>query len=146
MDCPNSVRFAHALSFLTNPNQQLVLRYLALLEARNYARGAINAVVGAIKCLIRLLPDSRQAVLVADLTQTTSQDISDFVGAAQKAGLAPSTINTKLSVLIEFFEFLREDGLITQQPILRRRHRLLSPTTLPKPMSETDLIAFFKVI
>ncbi len=146
MDCPISVRFAHALSFLTAANQQHVLRYLALLEARNYARGTLRVVIGAIKCLTRHLPDTRQAALAVDLTQTTSQDISNFVCAAQKAGLAPSTINTKLSVLIEFFEFLREDGLIIQQPILRRRHRLLTPTTLPKPMSETDLIAFFKVI
>jgi site-specific recombinase XerD len=146
MDCPSSGRFAHALSFLTISNQQHVLRYLALLESRNYARSTIRAVAGAIKCLIRFLLDARQAALVADLTQITSQDISDFVCAALKAGLAPSTINTKLSVLIEFFEFLREGGLITQQPILRRRHRLLAPTTLPKPMSETDLIAFFKVI
>src|SRR5262245_46466927 len=123
MDCPSSVSFGHALSFLTTPNQHLVLRYLALLESRNYARGTINAVVGAIKCLIRLLPDSRQAVLVADLTHHLTGHLR-FCRPAQKAGLAPSTINTNLSVLIEFFEFLREDGLITQQPILRRRHRL----------------------
>lgn len=94
MDCPSSVRFAHALSFLTATNQQHVLRYLALLEPRNYARSTLKAVAGALRCLIRLLPDARQAALVADLTQTTSQDISDFVCAAQQAGLAPSTINT----------------------------------------------------
>jgi integrase/recombinase XerD len=147
MDCLSSVRFAHALSFLTTTtNQQYALRYLALLEARNYARGTLMAVADALKGLTRHLSDARRAILVADLTQTTSQDISDFVCAAQKAGLAPSTINTKLSLLIEFFEFLREEGLITQQPILRRRHRLLTPTTLPKPMTETDLTAFFKVI
>lgn len=146
MDCPSSVRFANALSFLTTANQQYVLRYLALLEARNYARSTLMAVADALKSLARHLPDARQAAFVADLTQTTSQDISDFVCAAQKAGLAPSTINTKLSMLIEFFEFLREDGLITQQPIVRRRHRLLTPTTLPKPINQTDLAAFFKVI
>jgi integrase/recombinase XerD len=146
MDCPSSVRLANALSFLATTNQQHVLRYLALLEARNYASSTLLVVAGALKSLTRHLPDTRQAALIADLTQTTSQDISDFVCVAQKAGLAPTTINTKLSLLIEFFEFLREEGLITQQPILRRRHRLLTPTTLPKPIHQIDLVAFFKVI
>ena len=146
MDDLNSARFATALSFLTSTCQQPVLRYLAALEARNYAPGTLRAVVGALRWLTGRLPDTRQAALVADLTQTTSQDISDFVGAAQKAGLAASTINTQLSILTEFFEFLREEGLMTQQPVLRWRHRLPAPIILPKPMTETDLAAFFKVV
>lgn len=146
MDCSSSARFASVLSFLTSASQQHALRYLAVLEARNYARSTLQSVVGAFKCLTRHLPETRQAALTADLAQTTSQDISYFVSAAQKAGLAPSTINTNLSNLYEFFESLREDGLMAQQPILRRRHRLLTPTTLPKPMSEADLTPFFKVI
>jgi integrase/recombinase XerD len=146
MDCPSSVQFVDVLSFLTSTSQQHTLRYLAGLEARNYAGSTLKAVAGALKCLARHLPEARRAVLVADLTQTTAQDITHFVSAAQQAGLAPSTINTKLSILGEFFEFLRTDGLMTQQPILRRRHRLLTPTTLPKPMTDTDLAAFFKVI
>ena len=32
------------------------------------------------------------------------------------------------------------------QPVIRHRHRLPTPTTFPKPIAETDLIAFFKVI
>jgi site-specific recombinase XerD len=102
-----------------------VLRYLSLLEARNYASSTLLVVAGALKSLTRHLPDTRRAALIADLTQTTSQDISDFVCAAQKAGLAPTTINTKLSLLIEFFEFLREEGLITQQPATQRHQAFL---------------------
>jgi site-specific recombinase XerD len=146
MDCAFSSRFESALSFLTSAGKQQALRYLAAIEARNYAASTLLAVAGALKSLTRHLPDSRQAALVADLTQTTSQDITDFVAAARQAGLAASTINTKLSMLGEFFEFLREDGLMTHQPILRRRHRLLAPITLPKPINQIDLTAFFKVI
>src|SRR5207247_668457 len=40
---------------------------------------------------------------------------------------------------------LRDEGQMTQQPV-RRRHRLLLPTGLPKPMPDTDLAAFFLVI
>ena len=32
------------------------------------------------------------------------------------------------------------------QPVIRRRHRLPTPTTLPKPIAEADLVTFFKVI
>jgi integrase/recombinase XerD len=146
MDCPISVRFANALSFLTSISQQHAIRYLAALEARNYADGTLSSIVSALKSLTRLVSESRRGALIDDLSQTTSQDITEFISAAQKAGLAPSTINLKLSLLSEFFEFLRQDGLMTQQPIFRRRHRLLTPTTLPKPMEETDLVAFFKVV
>jgi hypothetical protein len=90
------------------------------------------AVAGALKCLMRHLPETRRAVLMADLTQTTAQDMTHFVGAGQHAGLAPSTINTKLSMLSACFAFLHEDGLMMRQPVLRRRHRLLAPITLPK--------------
>ena len=81
-----------------------------------------------------------------DITRTTPQDITAFITAAQSAGLAPTTINTKLSILAGFFEHLREEDQMTQQPVWRRRHRLLTPTVLPKPMPDTDLIAFFQVI
>jgi type VI protein secretion system component VasF len=89
MDCPSSVRLANALSFLAATNQQHVLRYLALLEARNNASSTLLVVAGALKSLTRYLPDTRQAALIADITQTTSQDISDFVCAAQKACASP---------------------------------------------------------
>lgn len=76
----------------------------------------------------------------------TPQDITDFVRVAQGAGLAPSTINLSLSVLAEFFDFLREEELMPSQPVSKRRHRLLAPATLPKPISEADLIRFFKAV
>jgi site-specific recombinase XerD len=146
MDCSTSVRFSTALSFLTATSQQHALRYLAVLESRNYATATLSAFVGALRCLLRYVPDARKAVLVDDLAQTNPQDISAYVSGARQAGLQPSTINNKLSLLSAFFEFLREEGLTLQQPILRRRHRLLAPKRLPKPMSSTDLTAFFKVI
>jgi site-specific recombinase XerD len=146
MDCPSAVRFVDVLSFLTATSHQHALRYLAVLETRHYAPSTLMAVAGALKCLTRHLPAPRQVVLSADRTQTTARDITHFVSAAQYAGLAPSTINTKLSMLSAFFEFLCEDGVMQQQPILRRRHRLLTPTTLPKPMTDPDLTAFFRVI
>ena len=146
MDCTVSLRVEAIVSFLTSASRQQALRYLATLEARNYAASTVLAVARTLKSLTDGVPDSRKAALIADFTLTTSQDITDFVTTARKAGLAASTINTKLSILGEFFEFLREDGLMTHQPILRRRHRLLAPITLPKPINDTDLTAFFKVI
>ena len=146
MDCPISVQYQPALAYLSVQNQHLILRYLARLAARQYADTTLSAVITALNVLIRHLPGRRQVVLTDDITRTTTQDITDFITGAQSAGLAPTTINTKLSILTSFFEHLCEEGQMTQQPVLRRRHRLLTPTVLPKPMPDTDLIAFFQVI
>jgi site-specific recombinase XerD len=146
MDCPVSAQYQPALSSFSVQNQQRILCYLARLATRQYADTTLSAVVTTLNALIRHLPGSRQVVLTDDITQTTVQDISAFTTATQASGLMPATINTKLSILTSFFEYLREEGQMTQQPVLRRRHRLLTPTVLPKPMPDADLAAFFKVI
>ena len=146
MDCPVSAQYQPALSYLSVQNQQRILCYLARLAARQYADTTLSAVVTTLNALIHHLPGSRQVVLTDDITQTTVQDISAFITATQASGLMPATINTKLSILTSFFEYLREEGQMTQQPVVRRRHRLLTPTVLPKPMPDADLAAFFKVI
>jgi len=53
-------------------------------------------------------------------------------------------VNLILSGLCEFFNFLRDEGLVQSQPVVRRRHRLAAPVTLPKPMPESDLVTFFR--
>ena len=127
-------------------NQHRILRYLTGLAARQYTDTTQRAVVTTLNALTRHLSGTRKAVLTDDITQTTPQDISAFITAAQASGRAPATLNTKLSILTSFFEYLREEGLMTQQPVVRRRHRLLTPTVLPKPIPDTALIAFFQVI
>ena len=146
MDCPMTTKYQLALTCFSAPNQHRILQYLAHLAARQYTGLTLNAVVRVLPALLRQLPKKRQVVLAEDLTQTTAHDISAFITTAQAAGLAPSTINTQVSLLAGFFEYLREEGQMTQQPVLRRRHRLLTPTVLPKPIPDTDLIAFFQVI
>jgi site-specific recombinase XerD len=146
MDCPMTAKYQPVLACFSAPNQHRILQYLAHLAARQYTGLTLNAVVRALPALLRLLPRKRQVVLTEDLTQATAQDISAFITAAQASGLAPSTINTKVSLLAGFFEYLREEGQMAQQPVLRRRHRLLTPTVLPKPIPDTDLTAFFQVI
>src|SRR5262249_2396366 len=98
-----------------------------------------------LNALCRQAPGARQGVLTADLTQATTQDIVAFIAASQAAGLAPSTINTKLGLLTGFFAYLHDEGQIARQPV-RRQHRLLTPRVLPKPMPDADLAAFFHVI
>ena len=146
MDCPIAAKYQPALACFSAPNQHRILQYLAHLAARQYTGLTLNAVVTTLPALLRQLPRTRQGVLTADLTQTTAQDISVFITAAQASGLAPSTINTKVSLLAGFFEYLREEGAMAPQPVLRRRHRLLTPTGLPKPIPDAELAAFFQVI
>src|SRR5712691_10613028 len=116
-----------------------------MAATRHSAATTLAAVVTTLNALRRQLPGARQGALTEDLTQATAQDIVAFITASQAAGLAPSTINTKLGLLTAFFEYLRDEGQMAQQPV-RRRHRLLTPFVLPKPMPDTDLVAFFQVI
>jgi integrase/recombinase XerD len=146
MDCPISAQYQPALSYLSVQNQQRILCYLARLAARQYADTTLSAVVTTLNALIRHLPGRRHVVLTDDITQTTVQDISAFIVATQASGRMPAPMNTKLSILTSFFEYLREEDQMTQQPVLRRRHRLLTPTVLPNPIPEADLAAFFKAI
>ena len=46
------------------------MRYLSLLEARNYAESTLKAIISALKKLTGHLPDSRKAALADDLAQT----------------------------------------------------------------------------
>src|SRR5216683_2679549 len=146
MDCPITAKYQSALACFSVQNQQRILQYLALLATRHSAAPTRAAVVSTLNALRRQLTGERHSVLTEDLTQATAHDISAFITAALASGLAPSTINTKVGLLAGFFEYLHEEGQMTHQPVLRRRHRLLTPTVLPKPIPDTDLIAFFQVI
>ena len=127
-------------------NQHRILCYLARLAARQYADTTLSAVVTTLNALIRHLPGRRRVVLTDDITQTTAQDISAFITAAQSPVWHPLLINTKLSILTSFFEYLREEGQMTHQPVVRRRHRLLTPTACPNLCQMRIWLAFFQVI
>ena len=143
---PDSARPTAKLSFLGSHSRDQLQRYLRTLSARQYAPGTLAAIITVVNRFLRHLPLPRRDVLAADFSGTLSQDISNFVCLARDAGLAPSTINLSLSLLFEFFDSLRDEGLMRSQPVIKRRHRLLAQTTLPKPMPEPDLIRFFKAV
>lgn len=146
MACLLPSRLIQRLSFLEDRSKNQLIVYLSLLQARNYAQATLDAIVVAVRNLVLSLPDPRKTALADDLTQTTPSDIDCLIAAARSRGLAAATINGHLSLLTELFDFLREDRQMPTQPVIRRRHRLLAPTTLPKPLAEADLLAFFKVI
>jgi len=123
-----------------------MLQYLDLLATRRYAPATLTAIVKTLAGLLRALPQERQGILAEDITQTTAQDISAFLSTGLTAGLAPSTLNTKLSILAGFFAYLCDEGVIRHQPVSRRRHRLVTPAVLPQAIPDADLVAFFQVI
>ena len=102
--------------------------------------------MGLIKTFCVLLPAARQSRVYRDFTQVTPDDIDAWLDAAHDHGLAPSTRNNILNALHRFFTFLQEQGSLARLPINRRRHQVLVPQTLPKPMADIDLIRLFKVI
>jgi site-specific recombinase XerD len=134
------------LQFLGQPSREVVAHYLTMLKARHYASKTIQATSGTLKTFCVRLPPAYQPRICWDITQTTADDIAVWLDMAHHHGLAPSTINTILNALQRFFAFLQEQGQLTHQPINRRRHPVLVPQTLPKPMAEADLRHFFQVI
>jgi site-specific recombinase XerD len=134
------------LAFLSPQNHDLVAAYLAHLQARQYAATTVKSTLDALKRFCVLLPTPRHPCLYQDLTATTAADVEGWLLAAHRKGLAPSTINHLLSVMPRFFGFLHERGLIIQQPIHWRRHQVIVPQSLPKPMGDDDLVQLFRVI
>jgi site-specific recombinase XerD len=134
------------LAFLSPQNQDLVAAYLAHLQARQYAATTVKSTLDALKSFCVLLPTPRHPCLYQDLTATTPADVEGWLLAAHRKGLAPSTINHLLSVMHRFFGFLHERGLVIQQPIHWRRHQVIVPQSLPKPMGDDDLVQLFRVM
>lgn len=141
-----SSRHFQKLSLLSPTSYDQVLLYLKLLQARNYADSTLISIIEAIRRFLLYLPELRRNTVAENLTQATIKDLDSFVAAVKRQGLLPSTINTTLSLIKEFFDFLREEGMMQIQPVIRRRHRVFAPITLPKPIAEDDLIKFFRVI
>lgn len=146
MDCPITTPYQPTLVAFSAANQQRILQYLALLATRCYAPATLQAIPRTLTGFVHALPPERHAVVADDLTRTTPHDITAFLTVGETAGLAPSTLNTKLSILANVFAHLCEEGVMRQQPVLRRRHRLLTPQGLPKAIPDADLVAFFQVI
>ncbi len=134
------------LAFLSPHNQELVATYLTYLQARQYAASTVYNTIGTIKRFCERLPDPPRARIVENFAHLTGDDIDTWLQVVHQEGLAPSTINSLLSVLHHFCAFLYAHGQMAQQPIHWRRHHVMVPHPLPKPMTETDLVRFFQVI
>jgi site-specific recombinase XerD len=142
-ECPQLSR----LHVFSARNQGLVADYLAHLRARHYAPAMQEATIRALKSFAVLMPAARQATLYTDLTPTTPTDIDAWIEASGRQQLAPGTIATRLRVVQGFFAFLRDQGFLRLSPPIRLpRHHILVPQDLPRPMTEAEVSAFFRVI
>lgn len=139
-------RFLTLCSLLSNRSRDQISRYLTTLFARNYATGSLKAVVTVLIRFLHALPPQRFICLKQNFAQVIPADLDALLVSAKANHLAPSTINNSVTLLRGFFEFLRDTGELSRQPIIRHRHPVFEPTTLPKPMAEADLVAFFKAI
>jgi integrase len=146
MDCPSTQPYHTALAAFSPLNQQHLLPYLTQLAAQRYAPATLQAIPRTLTGFLHALPPERHAIVAADLTQTTSHDITVFITVGQTAGLAPSTLNTKLSILAKVFAHLCDEGLMLRQPVRWRRHHLIVPPGLPKAIPDADLVTCFQGI
>jgi site-specific recombinase XerD len=134
------------LAFLSPHNQELVATYLTSLQARRYAASTVYNTIGTLKRFCERLPPSRRPRIVDNVASLTGDDIEAWLEMAHQEGVAPATMNRFLTVLHHFCAFLYAHGQMAQQPIHGRRHHVMVPHPLPKPMTETDLVRFFQVI
>jgi site-specific recombinase XerD len=146
MSTQHSPLSLHRLTFVSPLNQDLVADYLAHLRSRHYSPKTLQTTLGALVTFYRLLPPARQPRLWQDITRLTPADVDAWLQTAQRKGLAPSTLHNLLSVVRRFCTFLQEQELLAHHPIHPRRHEILVPQVLPRPMMEDDLIRFFQVI
>src|SRR5262245_51835033 len=136
MSTPQSPLSLHRLTFVSIFNQDLVAQYLAHLRTRHYSAKTLQTAVGALVTFYRLLPSARQPRLWQDINRLTPADVDCWLQTAQRKGLAPSTLHNLLSVVRRFCTFLQEQGLLAHHPIHPRRHEVLVPQMLPRPMVE----------
>src|SRR6516164_10558914 len=135
MDCPSPQLSHAALAAFSPLNQQRLLSYLTQLAAQRYAPATLQAIPRTLTGFLRTLPPERHAIVAADLTQTTPHDLTVFITVGQTAGLAPSTLNTTLSILAKVFAHLCDAGVMLRQPVRWRQHPLVVPQGVPKAIS-----------
>jgi hypothetical protein len=82
------------LPFFSPQNQGVMADYLAHLRARHYTPAMQEGTIRALKSFAVLMPEARQAVLYADLTQTTPGDIDAWIEASFRHQLALGTVAT----------------------------------------------------
>ncbi len=75
----------------------------------------------------------------------TSLDIDEFVNTQIAAGLAPATINRRLSSLRTFFEYLASEDLTHTwpNPVIWRRHGVKLGEHLPRDVPDADVARLF---
>jgi site-specific recombinase XerD len=146
MDCPSTQPYHTALAAFSPLHQQHLLPSLTQLAAQRYAPATLQAIPRTLTGFLRALPPERHAIVAADLTQTTSHDMTVFLTVGHTAGLAPSTLHTKRSILTKVCAQLCDEGLMLRQPVHWRQHHLIVPQGLPKAIPDADRVAFFQGI
>jgi site-specific recombinase XerC len=107
----------HRLTFVSPLNQDLVADFLAHLRTRYASPKPLQTTRGALVSFYRLLPPARQPRLWQDVTRLTPADVDAWLQAAQRKGLAPSTLHTTLGVVRRFCTFLQEHELLPLTPV-----------------------------
>ena len=134
------------LEFLSSANQTLVIEYLSSMQSRHRSPATISLACRALKSFCARMPQPRRARIVNDFTTTTPDDIDAWLQAVYDAALAPLTIKNNLGGIRRFFDFFYARGDFEQQPVRRRRHDVIVPQTLPRPIPADHVVAFFRVI
>ena len=117
-------------------DQRLLGRFLEMMSAeRGAAPNSLAAYGRDLQSYIEFLGANGSSALVSD-----TRLIKDFLGEADRLGLARSTAARKLSAIKQFHGFLYGEGLAKDNPaVIVEGPRAAKP--LPKILSEAEMLA-----
>lgn len=126
-------------SYLDRKSMDAIERFYRHLNSRGYTP---RSVTNNIYKIDRFLGGGN----LNDLYKVDGNEIEQFIQRSRKGGLSGSTINAMLSGVNNLYEYLRDEGEAERNPVELRKHRVIVPNSLPRPMRDKDVKRFFKVI
>jgi integrase/recombinase XerC len=90
-----------------------------------------------------LEPDDKQHCSPREIT---CLDVDTFIEKLAEAGLQGATINRCLNTLLSFYQFLQDEDMTLDSPVIPRRHMLREKERLPKAVPEEQVNQFFRAV
>mgnify|MGYP000921831143 FL=1 len=84
--------------------------------------------------------------LELELDEVSFRDIREFRNSLCDEGLSPRSINAIISALRAFFKFLKEEGIVEDNPVKSGRLRLKEPDLPPNYMDDNEIDIVFSFI
>lgn len=128
-------------SQLSEKNRELIFNYLHHLMHRQVSPNTFRAISSGLNQFCVYLSNEGKNTF----SELRSKDIQSYIEQLSQKDLSAGTIDTYLTILKRFFDYLVDEEQLSKNPVLRR-YFLPKPVRLPRPMSNEDLAIFLEQI